>query len=745
MGDWTPGNLTYPPDLWLDANDGATITIDTGVSQLADKSGNGRHAVQSTAAYQPTVSSGSLNGLDTLLFASLNFLTVPRGFISSACSIFIVHSGGGAGQRLIDQRGLGGVGLVKGYQIKNYQSTTTDLAGVDSGAGYYRWSYNTLTQAARVTEVIFPVSGNLQLLNTGTDITANHSTGPTPTDIDNTGVDIHIGCEVGESTSQAFTGNIGEILMFSSVLDDETRQIIEGYLAWKWGLQASLPSGHPYESGAPQTSGSFTSVIAALVGEYGDFSQVINAMVGKYSLIMETALLARYGDAPVRLAALVGRYGNSPMVRAALVGKYGDMVRISAAMVGRYDILHDVVAGLVGEYAITGADVLAALDGRYDLRERDAILAALEGYYSILPAALILQISFSVLIGGVAVDVADATWTESEGSYLVEATITLRDPAQWAVIAKQDTVAITWMGTTWNLFVAAKLRSRSISGGPGSAEYGADYTVVARSLSAALDAPYALPVTLSWDAPTMASQIAADIIDGMDDVVSVDFQLEDWLQPGGTFFVTDQSPLDGLRSLAALVGGIIQTDPDNGIILRMADQVAPASWSNSAPAWTIEDSGVFSDSEAEQPTNQYNVITVTNQGQSSDSTSFEVEEITAYRKTVKGYRVPWVDFALATSGGSWVTIDDLGVIEEQISEEVEFVDGDASASKPIYSAVSAVWQEDSLGAVTGAEDGTMTAAISGCSRATITYTTKYHAWIGVSDRDETVQFYQVEI
>jgi len=474
-------------------------------------------------------------------------------------------------------------------------------------------------------------------------------------------------------------------------------------------------------------------------------AEIVTALIGQYSLVMEQALVGRYADAPVRIAGLVGRYGNAPLVRASLVGKYGDMVQIAAALKGRYDILHQVVASLVGEYAVTGTEVLSALDGRYDLRERDAILTALEGYYSLLPDALVQQISFAVLIGGVAVSVADATWTESEDSYLIEATITLRDPAQWAVIAKQDTVAITWMGTTWNLFVAAKLRSRSISGGPGSAEYGADYTVVARSLSAALDSPYALPVTLSWDAPTMASQIAADLIAGLEDVVSVDFQLEDWLQPGGTFFVTDQSPLEGLRTLAALVGGILQTDPDNVIILRMADQVAPAAWGTSSPSWTIEDSGMFADSETEQASNQYNVITVTNQGQSNDSTSFEVEEITAYRKTVKGYRVPWADFSLATSGGSWVTIDDLGVIEEQISEEVEFVDGAASASKPIYSAVSAVWQEESLGAVTGSEDGTLTAAVSGCSRATITYTTRYHAWVGASDRDETVQFYQVEI
>ena len=30
-----------------------------------------------------------------------------------------------------------------------------------------------------------------------------------------------------------------------------TRQLIEGYLAWKWNLQASLPADHPYKNVAP--------------------------------------------------------------------------------------------------------------------------------------------------------------------------------------------------------------------------------------------------------------------------------------------------------------------------------------------------------------------------------------------------------------------------------------------------------------------------------------------------------------
>jgi hypothetical protein len=44
---------------------------------------------------------------------------------------------------------------------------------------------------------------------------------------------------------------IGEILIYSSVLSMVDRQAVEGYLAWKWGLQGNLPAGHLYKGAAP--------------------------------------------------------------------------------------------------------------------------------------------------------------------------------------------------------------------------------------------------------------------------------------------------------------------------------------------------------------------------------------------------------------------------------------------------------------------------------------------------------------
>ena len=48
-----------------------------------------------------------------------------------------------------------------------------------------------------------------------------------------------------------FGGDIAEILVFTRNLTFQEQKQVEGYLAHKWGLTASLPVDHPYKSVAP--------------------------------------------------------------------------------------------------------------------------------------------------------------------------------------------------------------------------------------------------------------------------------------------------------------------------------------------------------------------------------------------------------------------------------------------------------------------------------------------------------------
>lgn len=46
-------------------------------------------------------------------------------------------------------------------------------------------------------------------------------------------------------------GMVGEVRVFSAALGTDDLYKEEGYLAWKWGLQGSLPGTHPYKAAPP--------------------------------------------------------------------------------------------------------------------------------------------------------------------------------------------------------------------------------------------------------------------------------------------------------------------------------------------------------------------------------------------------------------------------------------------------------------------------------------------------------------
>jgi hypothetical protein len=70
---FTPADLA--PVLWLDAADTSTITESGGsVSQWNDKSPNGYHLSQATAANQPTTGTRTLNGLNVVEFVSADWM-----------------------------------------------------------------------------------------------------------------------------------------------------------------------------------------------------------------------------------------------------------------------------------------------------------------------------------------------------------------------------------------------------------------------------------------------------------------------------------------------------------------------------------------------------------------------------------------------------------------------------------------------------------------------------------------------
>jgi hypothetical protein len=64
---------------------------------------------------------------------------------------------------------------------------------------------------------------------------------------------MRIGCSGIQTAGTApfFVGDIAEIIVIHNDVTTATREIIEGYLAHKYGLVALLPPTHPYKIDPP--------------------------------------------------------------------------------------------------------------------------------------------------------------------------------------------------------------------------------------------------------------------------------------------------------------------------------------------------------------------------------------------------------------------------------------------------------------------------------------------------------------
>jgi hypothetical protein len=99
-------------------------------------------------------------------------------------------------------------------------------------------SATTFSVNNRVTicEIVFNVSSGNTFVNGSTTTTFSAAAGTALT----TSQTLVIG---GNTTINM---NYYELLFYSTTLTTTQRQQIEGYLAWKWGLQSNLPANHPY-------------------------------------------------------------------------------------------------------------------------------------------------------------------------------------------------------------------------------------------------------------------------------------------------------------------------------------------------------------------------------------------------------------------------------------------------------------------------------------------------------------------
>lgn len=252
-GPWSPSdnaNLLA----WYDAADTATVqTVGSNVSQWDDKSGNGYNATQGTATDRPGWGANQLNGYDVLQFAAggggglwLNLPSTP--YTDNNVSMYVV------GRRTTSKT----YGVAVGFHQGTSQYAVNILVNGD-GQDYFG-SYTNAWQPSSFTMINgdWYIMEMIGTYTTGTTWDINwYRTGNSAGGVTGTPTYTVFGpssARIGSDEYGSYMiGDIAEIAFVNAKDSTTDRQKMEGYMAWKWGLEGDLPAGHPYKSAPPTT------------------------------------------------------------------------------------------------------------------------------------------------------------------------------------------------------------------------------------------------------------------------------------------------------------------------------------------------------------------------------------------------------------------------------------------------------------------------------------------------------------
>ena len=239
--------------LWLDASDTSTLFQDSAgtiavttsgqpIGLWKDKSGSGHDFSQTSSGNRVTYDTSTKGALQLSSPTYLQASAASLGTVSTSANLTIImtaSTGPSASWQIILAQWFTGtnrfhLSFQSGTDLTpNFRSasTGTEISYPMSGTMAYNRTY-TIGFIATGTALYMSFMGT----SNTTTMSAALSTGPTSA------------LTIADSRNANLTdGKIQEIIIYPSAISTTAFQQAEGYLAWKWGLNASLPSSHPYK------------------------------------------------------------------------------------------------------------------------------------------------------------------------------------------------------------------------------------------------------------------------------------------------------------------------------------------------------------------------------------------------------------------------------------------------------------------------------------------------------------------
>ena len=250
-GAWTPAALGSNLELWLDANDSSTITLNgSHVSQWNDKSGKARHLSQDTVSSQPQYEATGLNGKPALnnligrrlqtgalpvlrnvngatMVAVARFTTPLVGASSNGMLVF-VSNGVGVGSTRFGLNANPSPGTPGTYSVAGRRLDADAFATVSSPTAITAdpviWMGNANYATAQANSWL---NGVPDIVGATFQTVGNTS--------DTNALGVSVFSSPGASVNIYDNTRLSEAIIINTTLSTANRQLIEGYLAWKWG------------------------------------------------------------------------------------------------------------------------------------------------------------------------------------------------------------------------------------------------------------------------------------------------------------------------------------------------------------------------------------------------------------------------------------------------------------------------------------------------------------------------------
>uniref|UniRef100_A0A6C0ICJ6 Uncharacterized protein n=1 Tax=viral metagenome TaxID=1070528 RepID=A0A6C0ICJ6_9ZZZZ len=261
LRQWNPG-IVPNLQLWIDGSDKSTFTFtnSSNINTIRDKSGKNITLIQNTLSNQPILAS-NINGRQTVSFPTNVYISTTTTALTSQFNSNNTQSQFGV-YKLLDLTTSHIISYMGNINGNAFQQIEYDIGPNKIGLRAKR-----LDDPNDIFPINQPVSCNVLLLQAYYDTTdftiktnIDSNNKPSDSTLQPGGYNInsynnyYIGKSFNIGTlTQSFNGDIGEIIMFTSNYNFDIRytSLLEGYLAWKWGLTDLLAGTHPYRNRNP--------------------------------------------------------------------------------------------------------------------------------------------------------------------------------------------------------------------------------------------------------------------------------------------------------------------------------------------------------------------------------------------------------------------------------------------------------------------------------------------------------------